>query len=150
MPHVNALSESQQAVVHLYFVIGGWKYWLQTWSLMRSALHAFLFMSYRLGSRFHEREKITSSISRIPYWTSGETFKDKFSAEYLPTTASEIRIVFSLRIFFCFLDKSVLLHRRCLMSKFFDLLMLVYRKIFCAFNPVMHETFSKSYGFPLK
>ena len=48
------------------------------------------------------------------------------------------------------LDKSVLLHRRYLMSKFSEILILVCRKIFSAFYPILHETFSNSYGFPLK
>ena len=47
------------------------------------------------------------------------------------------------------LDKSVLLHRRCLMSKFSEMLILVCRKIFSAFYPILHETFSNSYSFPL-
>ena len=50
---------------------------------------------------------------------------------------------------FVSLDKSVLLHRRCLMSKFSEMLILVCRKIFSAFYPILHETFSNSYGFPL-
>ena len=44
------LTESQQGMVHLYFAIGGWKYWLQTWCFMRSALHTFLFV-YVLSPR---------------------------------------------------------------------------------------------------
>ena len=47
------------------------------------------------------------------------------------------------------LDKSVLLHRRYLMSKFSEMLILVNRKIYSAFYPILHETFSNSYGFPL-
>ena len=47
------------------------------------------------------------------------------------------------------LDKSVLLHRRCLMSKFSQMLILVCRKIFSAFYPILHETFFNSYGLPL-
>ena len=62
---------------------------------------------------------------------------------------SEIRTLFFLRICFYFLDKSVLLHLRCLMSKFSEMLILVCRKIFSAFYPILHETFSNSYGFPL-
>ena len=54
-----------------------------------------------------------------------------------------------LESFFVSLDKSVLLHRRCLMSKFSEMLILVCRKIFSAFYPILHETFSNSYGFPL-
>ena len=47
------------------------------------------------------------------------------------------------------LDKSVLFHRRCLVSKFSEMLILVCRKIFSAFYPILHETFSNSYSFPL-
>ena len=43
---------------------------------------------------------------------------------------------------FVSLDKSVLLHSRCLM------LILVCRKIFCAFYLILHETFSSSCSFP--
>ena len=46
-------------------------------------------------------------------------------------------------------DKPVLLHRKCLMSKFSEMLILVCRKIFSAFYLILHETFSNSYGFPL-
>ena len=56
---------------------------------------------------------------------------------------------FFLELFFVSLDKSVLLHHRCLMSKFSKILILVCRKIFSAFYPILHETFSSSYGFPL-
>ena len=63
--------------------------------------------------------------------------------------ASEIRRVSFLRIFFVSLDKSALLHHRCLMSKFTEMLMLVCRKIFSAFYPTLHESFSNSYGFAL-
>ena len=63
--------------------------------------------------------------------------------------ASEIRTVSFLRIFFVSLDKSALLHHRCLMSKFTEMLMLVCRKIFSAFYPTLHESFSNSYGFAL-
>ena len=47
------------------------------------------------------------------------------------------------------MDKSVLLHCRCLMLKFSEMLILVCRKIFSAFYPILHETLSSSYGFPL-
>ena len=47
------------------------------------------------------------------------------------------------------LDKSVLLHRRCLMSKFSEMLVLVCRKIFSAFYRILHETLSNGYDFPL-
>ena len=53
-----------------------------------------------------------------------------------------------LESFFVSFDKSVLLHRRCLMSKFSGTLMLVWRKMFSAFYLILHETFSDSYGFP--
>ena len=41
-----------------------------------------------------------------------------------------------------------LLHRRCLILKFFEMLILVCRKIFSAFYPILHEIFFNSYGFP--
>ena len=34
------------------------------------------------------------------------------------------------------------------MSKFSEILILVYRKMFSAFYPILHETFSNSYRFP--
>ena len=71
-----------------------------------------------------------------------------FFTEHLPATASEIRTVSFLRMF-CFLDKSVLLHCRCLMSKFTEMLILVCRKIFPACQLILHESFSNSYGFAL-
>ena len=49
---------------------------------------------------------------------------------------------------FVSLDKSVLLHHRCLMLKFSEMLILVCRKIFSAFYPILHETISNSYSFP--
>ena len=42
-----------------------------------------------------------------------------------------------------------MLHCRCLMSKFPEILILVCRKIFSDFYPILHETFSNSSGFPL-
>ena len=54
-----------------------------------------------------------------------------------------------LESFFVSLDKSVLLHHRCLMSKFSEILTLVCRKIFAALHLILHETFPNSYGFPL-
>ena len=33
-----------------------------------------LFMSYRLGPRFHERKNITSSISGIPYYDGNKIY----------------------------------------------------------------------------
>ena len=50
-------------------------------------------------------------------------------------------------LFFVSLDKSVLLYCRCLMLKFSEFLILVCRKIFSAFYPILHETFSKNCGF---
>ena len=35
------------------------------------------------------------------------------------------------------------------MSKFSEILVLMCRKVFSAFYPVLHETFSNSYGFPV-
>ena len=45
------------------------------------------------------------------------------------------------------MDKSVLLHRRCWMSKFPEILILLCRKIFSVFCPIFHKTFSNSCGF---
>ena len=75
--------------------------------------------------------------------------KDTFFTLNLLMTATEIRRVSLLRIFFISLDKSVLLHRRCLMSKFPEILILVCKKIFSVFYPILHETFSNSCGFAL-
>ena len=47
-----------------------------------------------------------------------------------------------LSLYFFSLGKSSLLHRRCLMLKFSEILILVCRKIFSAFYPILHETFS--------
>ena len=69
--------------------------------------------------------------------------------EHLPPTASEICTVSFLRIFFISLGKSALLHQRCLMSKFSEMLMLLCRKTFSAFYLILHESFSNSYGFTL-
>ena len=54
-----------------------------------------------------------------------------------------------LESFFGSLDKSVLLHHRCLMSTFSEMLMLVCRKRISAFYLNLHETFSNSYDFPI-
>ena len=56
---------------------------------------------------------------------------------------------FFLESVFVSVGKSVLLHRRCLMSKFSEMLILVGRKRFSAFNLILPETFSNSYDFPL-
>ena len=50
---------------------------------------------------------------------------------------------------FVSLDKSILLHRSCVMSKFSKIFILLCRKIFSAFHPILHETFPNSYGFSL-
>ena len=42
------------------------------------------------------------------------------------------------------------LHRRCFMLKFSEISMLACGKIFSAFYPILHETFSSSCGLPLK
>ena len=54
-----------------------------------------------------------------------------------------------LEFIFVSLDKSVLLHHRCLMSKFSEMFILVCRKMFCAFYLILHKTFSDSYDFPI-
>ena len=77
--------------------------------------------------------------------TGGKFFKDIFFIVQLRTAAAEIRRVSFLRIFFFSLGKSTLLHRRCLMLKFSEILILVYGKIFSAFYPILHETFSVLY-----
>ena len=70
--------------------------------------------------------------------------------EHLPPTASEICTVpLFLESFFVSLDKSALFHHRCLMSKFTEMFMLACRKIFSAFYPALHESFSNSHGFAL-
>ena len=81
--------------------------------------------------------------------TTREIFEDFFFTEYPPTTAFEICTIFFLESFLVSLDKSVLLHCKCLKSKFSEILILVCRKIFSAFYPILHETFSNSGGFPL-
>ena len=56
-------------------------------------------------------------------------------------TATEIRRIFLLRTFCVSLEKPVLLHRRCLLSKFPEMLILLCRKIFSVFYPILPETF---------
>ena len=77
----------------------------------------------------------------------------KFFSAPLQNTSQRMLLNFVqylfLESFFISVDKSVLLHCRCLMSKFSEILILVCRKIFSAFYPILHETFSNSYGFPL-
>ena len=64
-------------------------------------------------------------------------------------TTTKFRRISLLRTFFVSLDKSALLHRRCLMSKFPEILIRLCRKIFSVFCPIFHETFSNSSGFAL-
>ena len=77
--------------------------------------------------------------------------RDTFFALNLGMAATEIRRISLLRTcFFVSLDKSILLHRRCLMSKFPEILVLLCRKIFSAFYPILQEMFENSflYGTP--
>ena len=68
----------------------------------------------------------------------------------LGMTATKISRISLLRTFFFIcLDKFVLLHRKCLMSKFPETLILLCRKIFSVFYPIFHETFCNSCGFAL-
>ena len=64
-------------------------------------------------------------------------------------TATEIHRISLLRTFFVSLDKSVLLHCRCLMLKFAEILILFCRKIFLVFFLILQETFSNSCDFAL-
>ena len=64
-------------------------------------------------------------------------------------TATEIHRISLLRTFFVSLDKSVLLHCRCLMLKFAEILTLFCRKIFLVFFLILQETFSNSCDFAL-
>ena len=64
-------------------------------------------------------------------------------------TATEIHRISLLRTFFVSLDKSVLLHCRCLMLKFAEILILFCRKIFFVFFLILQETFSNSCDFAL-
>ena len=68
-----------------------------------------------------------------------------YTSGWLGMAATEIRRASFLRIFFFSLGKSALLHRRSLILKFSEILTLVYRKIFSAFYPILHETFSILY-----
>ena len=72
---------------------------------------------------------------------------------FLQNTSQQLLLKFVqylfLESFLVSLDKSVLLHRRCLMSKFSAILILVSRKIFSAFYLILHETFSNSFDFPV-
>ena len=67
----------------------------------------------------------------------------------LSMTATEIHRISLLRTFFVSLDKSVLLHCRCLMLKFAEILILFCRKIFFVFFLILQETFSNSCDFAL-
>ena len=79
-----------------------------------------------------------------------QNFKDKghiFTLNLM--MATKICRTSSQNIFFISLDKSVLLHHRCLMSKFPEILILLCKKIFSVFYPILHETFSNSCGLAL-
>ena len=79
-----------------------------------------------------------------------QNFEDKGHIFYIkPPGDCYWNFVEYLLYFFVSLDKSVLLHHRCLMSKFPEILILLCRKIFSVFYPIFHETFSNSYGFAL-
>ena len=68
----------------------------------------------------------------------------------LQMTAIKIHRISLLRTFFLFFwIKSILPHRRCLMSKFPETLMLRCRKIFSVFYPIFHKTFSNRCCFAL-
>ena len=82
-------------------------------------------------------------------WQNFKDVKDTFFSLNLQKTATEICRLSLLKIFFISLDKSVLLHRRCLMSKFPEILILMCRKIFYVFYMILHETFSNNCGFTL-
>ena len=74
-----------------------------------------------------------------------ETFKDTFFRKHTWMTASEICSVSFLRIFFFVsLDKSVLVHHRCLMWKFSENFDTGVQKNISAFFLILQETFSNS------
>ena len=79
-----------------------------------------------------------------------QNFEDKGHIFYIkPPDDCYWNFVEYLLYFFVSLDKSVLLHRRCLMSKFPEILILLCRKIIFVFYPILHLTFSNSCGFAL-
>ena len=68
-----------------------------------------------------------------------------FAARFQETRTSMTEPIFK-KVTSCYFTKYKL-HHRWLMSKFSDILMLTCRKIFSAFFPILHETFSNSCGF---
>ena len=68
-----------------------------------------------------------------------------FAASFQETRTSMTEPIFK-KVTSCYFTKYKLHHRR-LMSKFSDILMLACRKIFSAFFPILHETFSNSCDF---
>ena len=74
--------------------------------------------------------------------------QDNFFTLNLGMTAIEIcRISFLRTFFFVSLDKSVLLHHRCLMSKFPEILILLRRKSFCFLSDFSRNFFLQLWFF---
>ena len=127
------------------------------WFLLRRFVDPVRVYFLLIFSRNHSNTFLLHDLQRNYFMsilmmckeTGGESFNDTFFKENLPTTASEIHTASFLRIFLISLDKSVLLHCRCLMSKFTEMLVLVHQNIFSAFQPILYESFSNSYGFAL-
>ena len=86
-------------------------------------------------------------VMQINRWRN---FKDKGHLFYIKPLddCTKIHRISFLRIFFVYFDKTVLLYRRCLMSKFPEILILLCRKIFFLYT-TFHETFSNSCSFAL-
>ena len=78
--------------------------------------------------------------------TAWVMFSCSFVESFQETITSMTESVFNK---VCYVAKFKL-HPRYLMSKFSEILMLACRKIFSAFYPVLHKTFSSSCGFPLR
>ena len=73
-----------------------------------------------------------------------QDFKDKghlFTLNSRWPLLKFVEYIPSWNILFIYLDKSVLLHRRCLMSKFSEILTLLCRKIFSFFNRFFTKLF---------
>ena len=126
------------------------------WFLLRRFVDLVRVYSLLIISRNHSNTFLLLDLQKIYLRSCANKQVVKFwrtpflvFTEHLPPTASEIRTVSFLRIFFISFDKSALLHQRCLMSKFTAMLMLLCRKIFSDFYLILHESFSNSYGFTL-
>ena len=78
---------------------------------------------------FQKKKQPKAAVADVPFLQNTSVRLLQKFVEYL-----------FLEYFFVSLDKSILLHRRCLMSKFSGILVMVCRKIFSAFS---NETFSK-------